>query len=119
MLAGMIASLVGWVYAMIGGEEDGVFWLHRLLHLLEPGVNFSQGLSVSLAIPSMAPQHVEFYQINEEQPRKIPFEPAQGCFHTVPIGLRVIALSQPASGEEVLDFTDADYILAMLLEQVE
>ena len=67
----------------------------------------------------MAPQHVKLSQLHKEQPVKILFEPVQCRFHAIAIGLGMIPPGQSTSGEKILNFTEADDILALSLEEVE
>ena len=119
MFTGMISAMIGRVYAMISSEEDGVLWLHGLLYPCEPCIDIAQCLSVTLTIATVAPQHVKLYQVHKEQPVKILFEPVQRRFHAIAIGLGMIPPGQSTSGEKILNFTEADDVLALSLEEVE
>ena len=86
------------------------------LHLCKPAIYLAQGLRVPCTVSTMAPQHIEFHQIDEEQTCKVSFKPAQCGCHPVAVRFRMVALGQPASCEEVFNFADANDIFAVLLE---
>ena len=104
---------------MVACEEDAIARAHSASYLGEPAIYISQGLRVPSTIAAMTPQHIEFNQVDEQQPLEVAGEIAQRSSHAVPVRLGMIALRQPASGEEVFDLANADHILAVLLEHIE
>src|SRR5579884_2697649 len=113
----MIGSAIGGIDAMIGGKEDGVARLHHSLHAGEPVIHLAQRLSIALTITTMAPEHIEFYQINEEQAGEVSLQPAQRCGHALAIRACMLALCQAASGKNSVELAEADHVLAGRLEQ--
>src|SRR5258707_487782 len=111
----MIGAPVGWIDAMIGGEKDGVARAHSLLDAREPAVHLAQCASVTLAVAAMAPEHIEFDQVDKKQAGKIPVQPVQRRLHAFLVSLCVIARGQTPASEEVLNFADANHVLASLL----
>src|SRR5260370_31953109 len=60
MLARMAAASIGRVVSMIGSETDRVACPHYLLHLRKPVVSIPSRLGIPLAVPAMAPHHINF-----------------------------------------------------------
>src|SRR6266699_4663021 len=116
MFACVIGAPVGGINAVISSEEYSISLAHGFLYLCKPAVYLSQGLRVPLTISTMAPQHIEFYQIHKEQTCKVSFKPVQRDCHPVAVRFCMVALGQTASCKKVFNLADADAIFAVFLE---
>src|SRR5579863_4488388 len=67
----------------------------------------------------MAPQHIEFNEVDEQQPLEVALQPAQRGGHTVAVGLGMIALRQSAAREEVFDLANANHLFTVVFQDIQ